>query len=812
MKSAIRNPQSATPWSFYQGQAPYLARVGVRDGALVAADTGVGKSMFTAVLMRLKLETEWKVESQDELRVEAAADAHAPLNTQHTSPLNPLFRQFAGRALIVAPQGTTRMPVGEFEDEEEPDCAPNALASQWRQELARFAPDVPVHDLFCWEDYAALVKRYGSLPSGIYLSYYEAFFKNGARECLPDSWDHEKLCKAYGYNPGPKTRTFVLARDYKDKCDLVKEEELLAGGLTQTEVDGLKEGQRLLGGGGQSTVRWAVDPAGNYVVQKIVSEYVNDWTENVGEVKPEDGGRRTDLPAPSGARQAGDRGQKAEGGTGIRCIVEPCLATRIEADHWRREGNEDRGSRMAPACRVGAGRDGPACATADRPQSASPSSVLRSPFSGSVWDFIALDEAHIAANLGSQITRAIIRLQPRYRFAFTATPIPNIVSNLFAIAGWICVPDWFKGGRCNVMFPFAAHEQGRFESMFLTVERDYTQEQMNEDANPKWRGKVTKTSPVIAQPARLLKLLKPFMAYIGKPDCNPNVVPCSVVDVRVPLGRQQIGLYTHFMNRANIPCNNALVRARKQLAYLRGICADPAGFEHGGPRVYSNFSPKTVAVMELAGRILARGEQVVIVASRTGQNDTYERLLAEAIGRDKIARIDSTQSASHHAGQADKFKRGHARVLLMGIKCAKAYSFDNCSNLIVASLEYSYGSLHQAKGRVWRVNSKRPVTVYCVLHKGTIEEVMFDVVATKQDAATICLHGQRIPREFKPLDLTEVLADHLTTLPVQERDERECEREWPRLRTVIEGLTVIPPWKLQVMARLAQAVEQGRGC
>ncbi len=776
MKSAIRNLQSATPWSFYHGQAPYLARVGVRDGALVAADTGVGKSMFTAVLMRLKLETELKVESQDELRVEAAADAHAPLNTQHTSPLNPLFRQFAGRALIVAPQGTARMPPGEFEDEEEPDCAPNALASQWRQELARFAPSVPVYDFFSWEDYEALVNRYGSLPPGIYLSYYEAFFKNGAREHLPASWDHEKLCRAYGHKPGEKVREFSARVGRNDRVQVWTQDLLLKSGLTSEAVQAIKPGDCFewddenIRPIPEKSVEELYGQQGK--VFKVVERYADDFTENVGCTKPDNN--------PQSATH------NPQLGTGIRCIVEPSLATRIEADQLRIEGG---GLRM------------------DTPDG-DPSAIGHPPSShrSSVWDFVALDEAHVAANLGSQITRDIIRLQPRYRFAFTATPIPNIVSNLFAIAGWICVPDWFKGGRCNVMFPFAAHEQGRFESMFLTVERDYTQEQMNEDANPKWRGKVTKTSPVIAQPARLLKLLKPFMAYIGKPDCNPNVVPCSVVDVRVPLGRQQIGLYTHFMDRANIPCNNALVRARKQLAYLRGICADPAGFQHGGPRVYSNFNPKTVAVMELAGRILARGEQVVIVASRTGQNDTYERLLAEAVGRDKIARIDSTQSASHHAAQADRFKRGAARVLLMGIKCAKAYSFDNCSNLIVASLEYSYGSLHQAKGRVWRVNSKRPVTVYCVLHKGTIEEVMFDIVATKQDAATICLHGQRIPREFKPLDLTEVLADHLTTLPVQERDERECEREWPRLRTVIEGLTVIPPWKLQAKARLAQAV------
>ena len=74
--------------------------------------------------------------------------------------------------------------------------------------------------------------------------------------------------------------------------------------------------------------------------------------------------------------------------------------------------------------------------------------------------------------------------------------------------------------------------------------------------------------------------------------------------------------------------------------------------------------------------------------------------------------------------------------MFMGIKCAMGHSFPDCPNLIIGSLEYSYGSLHQAKGRVDRVNSKKPATVYCVLNSASIEELMFDVVATKQDSAT----------------------------------------------------------------------------
>ena len=289
------------------------------------------------------------------------------------------------------------------------------------------------------------------------------------------------------------------------------------------------------------------------------------------------------------------------------------------------------------------------------------------------------------------------------------------------------------------------------------------------------------------------------MAFIDKEACNPTVVPCQVTDIRVPIGAQQAVLYTHFMDRTNIHSKNALVRARQQIAYLRGICADPAGFEHGGPKVASNFNPKTIAALELVADLLGKGEQVVIVSARVGQTDELYRRLCEAFGgRQKLARIDSTVPASEHNAQAMRFKAGHARVLLMGIKCAKAYSFDGCPNLIIVSLEYSYGSLHQAMGRVWRVASTKPVKVFCVLHQNTIEEVMYDIVATKKDAATICLHGQRVPREYAPVSMDEVMAATMVKGVGDGMAEVQCEHQWPELRGRLRATTVVAPWRLRL--------------
>jgi hypothetical protein len=416
---------------------------------------------------------------------------------------------------------------------------------------------------------------------------------------------------------------------------------------------------------------------------------------------------------------------------------------------------------------------------------------------GHLFDMVLLDEAHLCTNLNASVTQMLIRLQPKYRYALTATPIPNIVSNLFSLMGWLGVDDWYKGDRRNAAWPYAREDLGRFNTTFLSSERDITQEEENRRKDPKWRGTCVKNSPVISSPARLLKLLKPTMAYISKEDCNPKYVKPSMIDVRVPMGKEQARLYGYYLDRSHIPAKHPLVRARKQTAWLRGICADPAGFTHGNketPKVSSNMNPKVIAILELARDILGQGEQVIIINSRVGLTNTLQMKLAEAGA--SIARIDSTIPAEQHAYQANLLKKMKARVLLMGIKCAAAYSFDHCKYLIIGSIEYSPGPLNQAIGRIDRVTNHCLKKIYCLLHRNTIEEVMYDVVAVKDDAATICLKGKRVPREFKPVDPSEVLAMAIDRFDVSgATPEIECETKWPTLRSKIREalLTKLTP-------------------
>jgi hypothetical protein len=419
---------------------------------------------------------------------------------------------------------------------------------------------------------------------------------------------------------------------------------------------------------------------------------------------------------------------------------------------------------------------------------------------GHHFDMVCLDEAHAIKTMTAQRTEAAIRLPAKYRYAFTATPVPNTAIDIFPIMGWLCVPDWYKGGFANPAFPFRREDLPRFEANFLAKERDWTAEKMIARATGKNR-KVERVSPVLSSPARLLKILKPTIAFITKKHCNPDYLPPRIVDVRVPLGRQQAALYHHFTSLGHVTrtiagtgIDTGLVRGSAQIEWLRAICTDPVhastqsrGMSPEPPACSLVFTPKVAAILELVGECLSAGEQCVVINARHGITNILHRYLEQA--GVPVSRIDSSGRSGNHTEESNLFKRGNTRVMLMGIKCAVGHSFDQCKNLVIGSLEYSAGPFEQAKGRVDRLTSKES-RIYCILNRNTIEEVMFDTVAMKDDASKIILRGQRVPRDFIPVDMSEVLVNSImawNAAPDTSVPEEMCLSSLPQ---IIEKLRV----------------------
>jgi hypothetical protein len=331
------------------------------------------------------------------------------------------------------------------------------------------------------------------------------------------------------------------------------------------------------------------------------------------------------------------------------------------------------------------------------------------------FDMVILDEGHLRQNPNTKMGDRLWLLEPRYRYVLTATPIPNRIADIYPICRWIRPDLTFKYNDQREWIELA--DGGRKEL---------------EPAVP-------------LSPSLFAMELKRIVVAVRKVDLRPDLPPLTIDIHRIGMNEDQARVYSFFENQWKPERGAGGTVTRLRITHLRAACATPnavsvrAGYE-GGPVLFGRPSLRDIAVLGRIGQVvISMGEQVVVGCARTEQNDYYARHLVEK--GIPFARIDSTKPAWAHAAQASLFKSGHARVMLIGVKCAYGYSFPECNHGILASPEWGLGTILQYLGRYYRLNSQRPVDCQIYICKGTIEEPMVHQLGLKESAANAVLFG-----------------------------------------------------------------------
>ena len=106
------------------------------------------------------------------------------------------------------------------------------------------------------------------------------------------------------------------------------------------------------------------------------------------------------------------------------------------------------------------------------------------------------------------------------------------------------------------------------------------------------------------------------------------------------------------------------------------------------------------------------------------------------------------------------FRHGSLQVLLCGIPAIRlGHNLDTASVVVVDGLVFSYEMFDQFIARAHRLSSKRPVTVYVMLTKGSLDEKKWELLCQKAAAADLALDGQLMDEREEPISLEQVLKD-----------------------------------------------------
>src|SRR5271165_3414206 len=321
-------------------------------------------------------------------------------------------------------------------------------------------------------------------------------------------------------------------------------------------------------------------------------------------------------------------------------------------------------------------------------------------------DIVVLDEAQRIKNWSTKTAQAIKRLQSRYAFVLTGTPIENRIDELYSIV------DFLDPTVFGPLF--------RFNREFYTL---------NERGRP--------------EEYRNLELLhervRPLLLRRRKADVETELPGRTDRNLFIPLSHQQRETYqsheaevsklVHLAKRRPLT-KQQQEKLMRELAMLRMICDTNYILDHE-----DRTSPKIDELESILQSCLSEPEVKVVLFSE------WERMLE--LVRDQLQRM-RIGYAWHTGTVLQKRRRAEIRVFKSDPQCRVFLSTDsggvglnlqNASVVINCDLPWNPAKLEQRIARAWRKNQTRAVTVINLIAEQTIEHRMLGTLAAKKGLA-----------------------------------------------------------------------------
>jgi SNF2-related domain/Helicase conserved C-terminal domain len=317
------------------------------------------------------------------------------------------------------------------------------------------------------------------------------------------------------------------------------------------------------------------------------------------------------------------------------------------------------------------------------------------------WGTVVLDEAQFIKNSESLRAKAAYSLSAEQRIAATGTPVENHLGDLWGVFRFLnpgLLGDW-----------------PHFKRTFLMpVERDAGRESTEQ----------------------LQKLVKPFLLRRLKRDVLSDLPPITEVQhdvhwteeeaLRYAMLRKQIHdkLYTVHGKR-----NNKL-EVLAEIMRLRRFCCHPALVFPDAPRECS----KVDALLELVEELRENQHRALVFS----QFVDFLSLVREQLDERGIRYeyLDGGTPQAQRAARVAAFQAGDAPLFLISLK-AGGFGLNLTAADYVIHLDPWWNPAVQAQAtdRAHRIGQERPVTVYRLITKDSIEDSIVKLHATKRQLA-----------------------------------------------------------------------------
>ena len=414
------------------------------------------------------------------------------------------------------------------------------------------------------------------------------------------------------------------------------------------------------------------------------------------------------------------------GGDGPALVVAPTSVVANWLDECRR---------FAPSLNVRA-YTGPAASRAQRLEGLAPLDVVVTTYGllhndadalGAVeWSTAVLDEAQAIKNPATKRARAARGISARFRVVTTGTPVQNNVVDLYSLFSFL------NPGMLGSLKRFR-------ENFALPIERD---------GDPAAR-------------MRLRRLIAPFVLRRVKADVLDDLPPRTEVTLHVEMSPEEAALYEALRQRAmedlealadaDSGAGGQRLQVLAHLTRLRLACCNPRLVQPKGPP-----SSKLATFADTLDE-LRQGRHKVLVFS---QFVRHLKLIEEHLAASEVPYqyLDGSTPAKVRAERIAAFQAGEGDAFLISLKAGgTGLNLTAADYVIHMDPWWNPAAEDQASDRAHRIGQTRPVTIYRLVAKGTIEEQIVELHRHKRELANRLLEGADAPSRLGTEELLGLL-------------------------------------------------------
>jgi superfamily II DNA or RNA helicase len=348
-------------------------------------------------------------------------------------------------------------------------------------------------------------------------------------------------------------------------------------------------------------------------------------------------------------------------------------------------------------------------------------------FAATRFATLVLDEAQALKNANTRRARAARKLDAGFRIALSGTPLENHLGELWSLFA--------------IIFPGLLGSWEQFRERFAT---------------PIERGKDPEAR------AALSRVLRPFLLRRTKQEVARELPSRTEIDVPVVLSKEERELYedARLAAVAELDRQGKGVRdAQRRFQVLAALTRLRLLASH--PRLYDGrsavASSKLRRLLELLDELRSEGHRALVFSQFTSHL---------ALVRDELDRagyrslyLDGATAAGQRAKLITEFQAGGADVFLLSLKAGgTGINLTAADYVIHLDPWWNPAVEDQATDRAHRIGQVRPVTVYRLIARGTIEEQILAMHGDKRALVASVLDGSNAAARLTTPDLLALLA------------------------------------------------------